>query len=102
MQTQTGTRSRQVRPPSVVYPEHNEIDNMFWLAELLRCQAEVEALNAHAIKHKLFGDDPLSNGVYHGMGLYKEEISLLAEHVKKDGTLPYAHQHTTVFEGAAA
>lgn len=102
-QTGTGTRSRQVRPPSVAYPRDLDPNGMFfWLGELLCCQAEVEALNTHAIKHKLFDDTPLSNGIYHAMGLYDKEICILADRVKKDGTLPYAHHHTTVFEGGAA
>lgn len=102
MRTQTGTRSRQQRTPSVAYPDHREPNEMFWLAELLRCQAEIAALNNHAIKHKMFDESPLSNGIYHAIGLYEKEINSLAERAKKDGTLPYAHAHTTVFQGAAA
>lgn len=104
--TTPGARSRQVRrtkAPKAAYPRLCGTENeLFWLVALLRAQAECEALTEHATKLKAFGESPLENAIWVGIGYSKDLADRAATYCTKHGLLPYAHQHTAVLGGHTA
>lgn len=101
MQTATTQRAVKARSKAPVYPELPGTEHKgFWLAALLRDQAEMDELEK-LVKWSYAKRDtntPRNMALIGAHGHQQREVKESATQTQKRGLLPFAHAHTTYFD----
>jgi hypothetical protein len=101
MQTATTQRTVKARTKAPVYPDLPQTSHKgFWLAALLRDQAEMHELEQLITKAyaKFNGNKPRNMALMGAHGHQQRELNESARNAQEFGLLPFAHAHTTYFD----